>query len=338
MTEVIDPGTLWVDPEHRVPDEQWAEIVRKANDIYKASLANPTGGAASPAGPIINMLGSGKHSGVSGLPTQLLVLHSAECPLAGGYAQSLTAWANTPLSAGGPVASWHRFIDPIARVRMIEDDYAAWHASEANPKSIGWEQAGYARFSRADWLTPNGLIQMESLAYDMAEVAIRDGIPTVWLSTDQVTAITTYGDNTTKGFCFHRQIDPETRTDPGNGYPADLLMEKIRSYVAALSGGTITPQSSSTKSNEEKIAEAIEMGKLILARTPDNPQVWRGDGMQRWPVWTQDDLKGLQFWGARGSFDISDGGAIQYTQNLNTIGIDQMAIRGLDFYGQPLKK
>lgn len=235
---------LYVDPAHRVPDAEWAEVVRRAQEIHDAALENKTGGAASPAGPITDMRGrSNKHSGISGLPTQLLVLHSAECPLRGGFAQSLTEWAIT----SAVIASWQRFIDPIARVYMIDDQYAAWHASEANPMSIGWEQAGYARFTFVDWTTPDGMLQMESLAYDMAQVALRDGIPPVWLTTEQVTAITTYGDRTTKGFCCHRQIDPESRTDPGNGYPYDLLMQKIRAYMGS---GTLASSGATTPTNE----------------------------------------------------------------------------------------
>ncbi|MCO4257423.1 peptidoglycan recognition protein family protein [Pseudarthrobacter cellobiosi] len=253
-------STPYVDPAHRVPDAEWAEVVRRAQEIHETALANKTGGAASPAGPVIDMRGrSNKHSGVSGLPTQLLVLHSAECPLRGGYAQSLTEWAIT----SAVVASWQRFVDPIARVYMIDDQYAAWHASEANPLSIGWEQAGYARYSRAEWTTPDGRLQMESLAYDMAMVALRDGIPPVWLTTEQVTAITTYGDRTTKGFCCHRQIDPESRTDPGDGYPYDLLMQKIRSYMGSgnlAAAGAITP---TTSQEDDDMAWSFE-DKLFL--------------------------------------------------------------------------
>lgn len=243
---------LYVDPAHRVPDEQWAQVVRNAEAINAAHLENKTGGASSPAGPLVNMLGSGKHSGVSGIPTQLLVLHSGECPLRGGYAQSLTNWANTPIDRGGPIASWHWFIDPIARVRMIEEVYAAWHASEANPISEGFEQAGYARFTRADWLTPDGLLQMESLAYTMAQRAKVNGIPARWLTTAEVTRATS-GDRTVKGFCLHRQIDPETRTDPGDGYPYELLMAKVKAYM----GGTIQ-----TQSTEEDTLSAAEVQEI----------------------------------------------------------------------------
>lgn len=181
--------------------------------------------------PIINMPNTVKHNGISGIPTQLLVLHSGESPLRGGYAQSLTNWANTPVSAGGPYASWHWFVDPIAIVSMVPPQYAAWHASEANPMSEGFEQSGYARFSRAEWLTAEGLKQVDNLAWLMAQRAKANGIPMRWLTTAQVTAITSGRDRKTKGFCTHAQIDPDTRYDPGTGYPYDLLTAKINAYL-----------------------------------------------------------------------------------------------------------
>lgn len=217
-------------PGHLLPDKDWAAVVRRAEEIAREAAAQPLGGGASPiAGPILDWrYRSNKHSGPS-RPTQLLVLHSAECPLLPGYAQSLTEWAIT----SDVVASWQRFVGPDVRVYMIPDNLQAWHASEANPMSIGWEQAGYARYSRAEWTTPLGLIQLDSLAYDMAMVALEHGIPAVWLTTSQVTAVTTFGDTQTKGFCAHRQIDPETRTDPGDNYPYDLLMERIRAFMGS---------------------------------------------------------------------------------------------------------
>lgn len=180
---------------------------------------------------IINMPNLEKHSGISGIPTQLLVLHSGETPLRGGFAQSVTKWGNVPLDEGGPVASWHWFVDPLCIVSMVPPVYAAWHASEANPMSEGFEQSGYARYTRAEWLTPDGLKQIDILGWLMAERAKANGIPMVWLTTAQVTAITSGRDRTTKGFCTHRQIDPETRYDPGDGYPFDVLTAKVNQYL-----------------------------------------------------------------------------------------------------------
>jgi hypothetical protein len=228
--------------------------------------------------PIVKMPNTEKHSGVSGIPTQLLVLHSAECPLRGGYAQSLTNWANVPLAQGGPEASWHWFPDPIAIVSMVDPNFAAWHASEANPMSEGFEQAGYARYSRAEWTTPEGMKQMDNLAWIWAQRAKANGIPAVWLTTAQVNAITSGRDLVTKGFCTHRQIDPETRTDPGDGYPFDLLTARIKAYMGGAAVGTqgttrkgifmsLTP-----KEEQEILAAARKVNRYLDAPTGAIPE------------------------------------------------------------------
>lgn len=178
--------------------------------------------------PLIRMPNGSKHSGISGIPTQLLVLHSGETPLRGGYAQSITNWANT----SNAEASWHWFVDPIAIVSMVDPIYAAWHASEANPMSEGFEQSGYARFSRNEWTTAEGMKQIDNLGWLMAQRALANGIPMRWLTTDEVEAVTKRGNRSIRGFCLHRQIDPETRTDPGDNYPFDLLTARVNSYMA----------------------------------------------------------------------------------------------------------
>lgn len=178
-----------------------------------------------------------KHSGVSGLPTQLMVIHSGECPLKPGFAQSLTNWGNIPENQGGPQASWHWFSDPIAIVSMVDPMLAAWHASEANPMSEGFEQAGYARFSRDEWLTDDGHKSIDNLAWILAQRMRANDIPHRWLTTEEVTAVTTYGNRSLKGLCTHRQIDPDTRYDPGDNFPYDYLDERIRVHL-----GTTTEQ------------------------------------------------------------------------------------------------
>lgn len=177
--------------------------------------------------PVINMPNTQKHSGVSGIPTQLLVVHSGECPLRGGYAQSLTNWANTTAVE----ASWHWFADPIAIVSMVDPMLAAWHASEANPMSEGFEQAGYARFSRDEWLTAEGQKSIDNLGWILAQRMRANDIPHRWLTRDEVEAVTKRGNRSIKGLCLHRQIDPETRYDPGDNFPFDYLDARIRVHL-----------------------------------------------------------------------------------------------------------
>lgn len=283
----------YVDPGHRLPDEDWAKVVARAKEIREQTEAEAQGGAASGIAPLLDMtalgIASKKYFPVSGIPTQLLVLHSGECPLQGGFARSLTEWAAVPYPAD-PIASWQWFVDPLAIVNFVPAYLGAWHASEANNLSEGFEQAGYARYSRADWLTPDGQTQLESLAWIMAQRAIANDIPPRWLSTAEVTAATS-GNRSIKGFCTHRQIDPETRTDPGNGYPLDLLMQRVQFYMA---GGTINTQSTEeipedfmsalTDDQQRELYRTLctDEGRALLARAVVNyPVPWYGfDGKQ----------------------------------------------------------
>lgn len=276
---------LYVDPGHRLPDEDWAAVVRRAKEIREQEQASAQGGAASGIAPILDMtalgLASGKFFPVSGIPTQLLVLHSGESPLQGGFAKSLTEWAGSVYPAP-PIASWTWFVDPLHIVYFIPAHLGAWHASEANNLSEAFEQSGYARYTRAQWLTPDGKTQMESLAWLMAQRALANKIPARWLTTAEVTRATN-GDRSVKGLCLHRQIDPETRTDPGDGYPLDLLLARIKFYMA---GGTVTTQSTQEDelSAEEvkTITDAIAEVKNIANNT------WAG-------VWKGGSYNGKQF-------------------------------------------
>lgn len=182
---------------------------------------------------------SSKHSGVSGMTTQLFTQHSGECPLRGGYAISLTNWAKTPTSAGGPWASWPSFVDPQARVRMVAWPNTAWTQGNANPYAVGLECAGYAHFTPAQWLTPEGLKQLENLAQEWAyywqlEASVGNKIPFRWLTTPEVRAVMA-GNRSIKGFCTHAQIDPTSRTDPGPNFPYKQLLTRIEQIVTGTS-------------------------------------------------------------------------------------------------------
>lgn len=183
--------------------------------------------------PVISMPNPlGKAWPVSGRATQLFTQHSGETPLRGGYAQSLTHASNTN---PGYQASWHSFVDPIARVRQIPWYLGAWTQGLANGFAIGVEIAGYAGFTEDQWLTPEGLKQLENLAHEWVyywriEESQGNHIELRWLSTREVQAVMN-GDRTIKGFCTHGQIEPATRWDPGPNFPYDRLMNRIKALV-----------------------------------------------------------------------------------------------------------
>lgn len=196
---------------------------------------------------IVNMP-SNKNSGKRAI-TQMLVLHSAETPLANGYAQSITAnWLNKMYRADGSLieASINSFAGPDCLVRSVHTDYAAWHATWANALSVGYETTGYAAFTRAQWLTPLGKNMIDRLGREMAADAKIYGIPLKYLSNGEVNQIKA-GNTRIKGIATHRQIDPVNRTDPGSGFPYDVLLATIRLY----SGVKPTPKPT-TKGPEVK--------------------------------------------------------------------------------------
>lgn len=306
----------FVDPGHILPDEDWAKVVARAKEVRAEVAASAEGGASGVGGIVLDMTALGraskKYFPVSGIPTQLLVLHSAECPLAGGYAKSLSEWACGTVYPAPPVASWQRFVDPIHRVRLVPDELGAWAASEANTRSISWEQAGYARFTRDQWLTADGQVQLEMLALDMAEVAVRDGIPARWLTDWEVRQVLDHDDQSIKGFCNHRQIDPETRTDPGDGYPYDLLMERIIFYMGG--GEAVSPDTTPTGKDEQM---------LYLAAPGDN-RIWLSNGVQKWHVPDPAHLVHIKTLGGWGAISLYGGGDAQVLE-APALGVDMGA-------------
>lgn len=175
---------------------------------------------------------SSKHSGKRSI-TQMLVVHSAESPMEYGYAQSLTNWSNTT----GVLASWNAFADPGCVVRAVHTAFAAWHASWANPLSIGYETAAYAAFGRDKWLSLPGRQMLERLAIEMAADAKLFDIPLRWLTGEQVNKIRA-GNRKIKGLAAHRQIDPAYRTDPGDGFPYGYLLKRIKHHSGVKLAGS----------------------------------------------------------------------------------------------------
>jgi hypothetical protein len=189
-------------------------------------------------------------------PPRQIVIHSTECPMTAGIAKSLAG----PNWFGGPAAgtSPHGMFDPSAGVEEVHTDTIAWHCGNGNSTSVGYEHAGYAAFTRAEWTTDAGIAMLKASAKATAKVAKALGIPARWLSVAQV------ADNE-PGFCTHNDMrlarGGTTHTDPGPNFPYDLYMQYV---VAEMSGGTTDSPNPSDDDLEAWMASNEDAVRAII--------------------------------------------------------------------------
>lgn len=171
-----------------------------------------------------------------------IVIHSIEGPIdQAGLAVSLAAYYFGTTDCHETSAN--AIIDSGAIVEMVKPDVISWQCGNGNPRGYGIEQSGYARYSRAEWLDPDGRGQMRNVAWWAASIARQYNIPPRWLTDAQ---LATPGE---KGFVTHadvtRVLGGTTHTDPGDGYPRDLLMQAIAGELAGTAPAVppVTPPS-----------------------------------------------------------------------------------------------
>lgn len=159
-------------------------------------------------------------------PVTLLVVHSAETPLRYGYARSIGKYFTRPDAK----TSAHVMVDPRDVVQMVPKNRIAYHCGYANKCSLGYEQAGYARLSRRQWTTGDGLAQIKLLALEIRKDADIHHVPLRWATDAQIRAA--YRNGVPGGLCTHgdvaRVVGGSTHTDPMPNYPKDLLLELVR--------------------------------------------------------------------------------------------------------------
>ena len=114
-------------------------------------------------------------------------------------------------------------------VRSNDDDYSPWSAGmPGNRLAVHGSAVGYARRSRAEWLAHPK--QLESMARWAADLNRRYAIPLRWLTVDEVAG------QKVKGFTSHgvywqaiaRAKGMDVRTDPGDGFPHDLVLARAK--------------------------------------------------------------------------------------------------------------
>lgn len=179
------------------------------------------------------------------------VLHSIESPLKRGYARTLTGPAYFGGSSAG--VSSHYVVDPVDICQGVPESRIAYHVGRGNPRTIATEQSGYARFSRTDWTTSDGLAQLDNIARLWADISTRRPLIQLRWLTDEELRYAWNNPGSPGGCSYHQQfmrvIGGTTHHDPCQAdsgmadYPFDLLMERARTYKG---GGVVAPETPTT--------------------------------------------------------------------------------------------
>lgn len=154
-----------------------------------------------------------------GARVQGVVIHTTEGSFLGALSWMLNNASD--ISAHYLVSDQDRRGDDpwVTVVQLVPEDEKAWTARSANPVTINYELAGFARRTRDEWLGPYRA-QLRTAAALVAEDVVQYDIPLRrgW------PGILGHGDLDAAGF-------PNNHTDPGKGFPWDAFLSLVKSYV-----------------------------------------------------------------------------------------------------------
>jgi len=148
-----------------------------------------------------------------------IVIHSAEVWEKPSSAEAVAAYFRNP----HPPASAHFTVDCDSIVQSVKTEHMAAHAGPANRRSIGIEQAGYAKQTREEWLDDYGQRMLRLVARLVAREAKTWSIPLVKLTPTEMIA-------GARGLCGHVDVNAafpgsSKHYDPGPHYPWDVLLQ-----------------------------------------------------------------------------------------------------------------
>ena len=159
----------------------------------------------------------------------VIVFHSAEIGEFHSSAEGVAAYFK--LGPPSP-ASCTYAVDDDSIVQCVRDKDIAFHAPGVNRRSIGIEQAGYAKQTRAEWLDPYGQRMLRLVARLAAAKCKQYDVPLVWLTPADLLA-------GKRGICEHLDVtaaypkEGHGHTDCGQGYPKDVVLEWTQEAMAA---------------------------------------------------------------------------------------------------------
>jgi hypothetical protein len=151
-------------------------------------------------------------------------LHDTE----GDTAQGAAAYFGTAASGG----SSNLVVDDHECFRVLDDLVIPWGAPPLNTSGFHIEQAGYAKWTRSDWLQHEATI--ERAAYKAALRCERFDIPARVLNVAQLRADFAMHEPH-GGVVTHATISAafgqSDHTDPGPNYPLGLFLTHLQGYL-----------------------------------------------------------------------------------------------------------
>lgn len=168
-----------------------------------------------------------RNSGIRRLSSiELGVVHCTQGPTA----VSAAAWFVNPAAQG----SAHVVADAAECYRTLPPSVIPWGAPGVN--GVGWhlELAGYAEWSRTEWLHHRGTL--ERGAYKLAQNGA-GRFPMRQLSDRQLVDVLRRSPHRVRGIVSHRQVTRVyggTHTDPGAHFPYDVFMGYARHFEQQL--------------------------------------------------------------------------------------------------------
>ncbi len=181
--------------------------------------------------------------------------------------------------------SWHSGSDRDSHLRLLPDEYTAWHCSGANSNTIGHE------ISKRDttWVDEDPVWVEQTLqqAADCLRLrALRWGIPFRRATVGELNEVKARGLNMPVGFLAHSDLDPDRRTDPGTDFPWERFLELLGPDPM-------------TEPEEQPVAAVHEM---VYAHDGSRPTCLLSCGGRLTPLKDNDEVRAFQAagWAVRG--------------------------------------
>jgi hypothetical protein len=215
-------------------------------DVNEARMAN-AGGWQQQEAPM-TFVQARWFTETNGRPIDLLVVHSMEMDEKPDTAEVCARYFATTDTK----ASAHACVDVDSRVDCVIDKDVAYAAPGANHDGLHLELAGRARQTRAEWLDQYSRRMIEGPAAEwVAAKAKFWRIPLEFLKADALRA-------GRRGVTTHNEVrlafGKTTHTDPGNGFPMDVLLTRARFLAGSV-------PAASTKDTDMRIATVPAPGQ-----------------------------------------------------------------------------